>query len=168
MHPLPDLKADCSACAALCCMALPFDKGEAFAFDKPALHPCPHLRGHGCQIHQRLEPEGFRGCVLYDCQGAGQRVVQEVFKGHDWQADASLRAPMAEALGLLRRVHQGLELIVASERLSLPAPLARDRAALRALYNPEAGWTMTALRDFAASDAGARLRAFLTALRAHV
>ncbi|MBN8291407.1 hypothetical protein JI664_05495 [Rhodobacter sp. NTK016B] len=168
MHDLPDLTPDCSACAALCCMALPFDKGEAFAFDKPALHPCPNLSGHACTIHDRLETEGFRGCGLYDCLGAGQRVVGEIFAGADWQNDTSLRAPMAEALTLLHRVHAALELLVAAERLTLPDALASERSALRAAYAPEAGWTPETLRAHAASGLDKRLRAFLASLRAHV
>lgn len=168
MHPLPALKADCAACAALCCMALPFDKGEAFALDKPALHPCPHLSGHGCAIHDRLQPSGFRGCVLYDCLGAGQRVVQEVFAGADWQQDATLRAPMAEALGILRRIHAGLELLGAAESLALPEALAAERQALIALHHPEVPWSPESLRRFAVSGAETRLRAFLAALRPHV
>ena len=149
-------------------MALPFDKGEAFARDKPALHPCPNLVGHGCTIHDRLEPAGYRGCVLYDCLGAGQRVVQEVFAGADWQADATLRAPMAEALGILRRIHAALELLVTAESLTLPEALAQERQTLIAIFHPEARWSPESLRGFAVSGADARLRGFLAALRPHV
>jgi hypothetical protein len=168
MRPLPALKADCSACAALCCMALPFDRGEDFARDKPALHPCPNLSGHACAIHDRLLPAGYRGCTLFDCLGAGQRVVQEVFAGADWQQDATLRAPMAEALGILRRIHTGLELLAAAESLALPPVLAAEREALVTVFHPEIAWTADRLRRFAASGAEARLRAFLAALRPHV
>ena len=172
MRSLPELKADCSRCAALCCMALPFDKGEDFALDKPALHPCPHLDAHRCTIHAALTERGFRGCTLYDCLGAGQRVTQEVFAGADWQRDASLRAPMAEALGILRRVHAGIELLEASESLALPPALApaiaEERAALRAAYHPDADWTLQRLTDFAASALPQRLQAFLLSLRPHV
>lgn len=165
---LPSLKPDCAACAALCCMALAFDRGEDFALDKPALHPCPNLSGHDCTIHERLEARGFRGCTLYDCLGAGQRVVQEVFGGADWQRDATLRAPMAEALGLMRRVHAGLELLGAAGALALPPGLAGERRALGALFNPPGGWTAAALARFPIAEAEARLKAFLTALRPFV
>ena len=168
MTPLPGLKADCPACTALCCMALPFDKGEDFALDKPALHPCPNLAGHRCTIHDRLVTSGFAGCARYDCLGAGQRVVAEVFAGADWRQDATLRAPMAEAFAVLRRVHAGLELLAAAERLTLPQDLADERQALRAAFHPAAAWTPEALRVFAGSGAEARLRAFLSALRPHV
>ena len=168
MRSLPELKADCSRCAALCCMALPFDKGEDFAFDKPALHPCPHLDAHICSIHADLDARGFHGCTLYDCLGAGQRVTQEVFAGADWQRDASLRAPMAEALAILRRVHAGLELLQASAALPLPPALAEERSTLHAAYHPEAEWTLQRLTDFASSPLPQRLQRFLAALRPHV
>ncbi len=168
MTPLPDLKADCPACAALCCMALPFDKGEDFALDKPALHPCPNLSGLTCTIHDRLQTAGFPGCARYDCLGAGQRVVAEVFAGADWRHDATLRAPMAEAFALMRRVHAGLELLAAAESLTLPQELADERQSLRALFHPEVPWTAAGLLGFAASGAEARLKTFLGALRPHV
>lgn len=168
MTPLPSFKPDCAACTALCCMALPFDRGEDFARDKPALHPCPNLAGHACAIHDRLAAEGYGGCVRYDCLGAGQRVVAEVFAGADWRQDATLRAPMAEALGLMRRVHSGLELLVAAEALDLPPALDAERQALRALFDPAEAWSATALLEFAVSGAEARLAAFLAALRPHV
>ena len=167
-RPLPRLAADCSACAALCCMALAFDRDEFFALDKPALHPCPNLSGHACTIHDRLEARGFRGCTLYNCQGAGQRVVHEVFGGADWQQDATLRAPMAEALGTLTRIHAGLELLLTAEALALPPDLAAERQALQALFHPPGPWSPDSLRAFAASGAAQRLADFLTALRPHV
>ena len=38
------LRADCSRCAGLCCVAPPFAASADFAFDKPAGQPCRHLR----------------------------------------------------------------------------------------------------------------------------
>lgn len=168
MRSLPELKADCSRCAALCCMALPFDKGASFALDKPALHPCPNLSDHVCTIHDRLATAGFSGCVRFDCLGAGQRVVQEVFAGADWQRDSTLRAPMAEALALLRRVHAGIELLVAAAALPLPPEREAERQALLQAYHPDEDWIEARLLAFAASDLPKRLQAFLTALRPHV
>ncbi|MDR3081083.1 MAG: pentapeptide repeat-containing protein, partial [Streptomyces sp.] len=48
MHATPadrsDLRADCSSCFALCCVALPFAASADFAIDKAAGTPCPNLR----------------------------------------------------------------------------------------------------------------------------
>ncbi len=72
-----ELVADCSRCVGLCCVLLPFARSADFAFDKAAGDPCRHLAGdHRCRIHDRLLGEGMRGCVAYDCFGAGQSVTQ--------------------------------------------------------------------------------------------
>ncbi|MFN4098964.1 MAG: hypothetical protein ACK4GT_04230 [Pararhodobacter sp.] len=149
-------------------MAMAFDKGEDFALDKPALHPCPNLSDSRCRIHDRLAERGFPGCARYDCLGAGQRVTQEIFRGQDWQNDATLRRPMAEAFANLRRLHKGLELLQATQRLTLPPALATERAALFDAFHPPQDWTAATLRDLAVTALETRLRTFLASLRAHV
>lgn len=70
------LRADCSACIGLCCVALTLTRSADFAIDKPAGEPCPNLRSDfRCAIHASLRERGFPGCVAYDCFGAGQRVT---------------------------------------------------------------------------------------------
>lgn len=165
MRPLPVLKPECSQCAALCCMALAFDAGPDFGHDKPALHPCRHLAGTSCTIHARLAEAGYSGCARFDCLGAGQRLMAEVFPGADWQADPALRAPLAEGLAMMRAIHGALELLVAARALPLPGALADAHAALLAVFHPPEGWTPETLRRFDLPAARARLRAFLDALR---
>lgn len=77
-----ELRADCTRCAALCCVVPAFAASADFAIDKPAGTPCPNLRpDHGCGIHATLRERGFTGCTVYDCFGAGQQVVQVTFGG---------------------------------------------------------------------------------------
>lgn len=77
-----ELRADCTRCAALCCVVPAFAASADFAIDKPAGTPCPNLRpDHGCGIHATLRERGFAGCTVYDCFGAGQQVVQVTFAG---------------------------------------------------------------------------------------
>ena len=72
-----ELVADCSRCVGLCCVLLPFARSADFAFDKAAGDPCRNLTDeHQCRVHDRLLEEGMRGCVAYDCFGAGQAVTQ--------------------------------------------------------------------------------------------
>ena len=165
MRPLPVLKPECSACAALCCMALPFDAGPDFGHDKPALHPCRYLEGHACSIHDRLVEAGYGGCARFDCLGAGQRVMAEVFPGADWRTDPALRAPLAEALASLRAIHAALELLGAARALPLAGPQAAEHAALMALFHPDVPWTPEGLTHFDQAAAKARLRRFLEGLR---
>lgn len=146
-------------------MALAFDAGETFAIDKPAGLPCPNLdAGMGCSLYGRLEAEGFKGCASYECQGAGQRVTQELFAGRDWRREPVLAEPMIAAFAAMRKVHEGLELLLAAGRLELPASLEAARQDLLALHLPEE-WTEASLAAFLVSDAPSRLRAFLPALR---
>ncbi len=103
----PDLRADCSRCAGLCCVALPFARSADFAIDKPAGMPCRHLGADDrCRIHDRLRPEGFPGCEVFDCFGAGQQVVQVTFRGGTWRDGPAVAGPMFAAFGTLRAVHE--------------------------------------------------------------
>ena len=101
------LRADCSRCAGLCCVAPAFTASADFAIDKPAGHACPHLRGDfRCGIHDRLRPAGFAGCGVYDCFGAGQRVVQHTFQGEDWRRSSRRAEEMFTAFNRMRGLHE--------------------------------------------------------------
>ena len=81
-----ELRADCTRCFALCCVAPAFAASADFALDKPAGQPCPNLQQDlRCGIHAELRPRGFPGCTAYDCFGAGQQVSQVTFGGRDWR-----------------------------------------------------------------------------------
>jgi hypothetical protein len=137
-----DRRADCARCAALCCVALAFDRSSLFAFDKPAGEPCANLGPKGrCRIHADRAAMGFAGCQAYDCLGAGQAVTQDLFGGANWQNDEALLGPMMEAFAVMRRAHETLDLLIRARALPLPqTALERLDAAQRAL-DPEAGWT---------------------------
>ena len=122
-----ELTADCSRCAGLCCVAPAFARSADFAIDKPAGTPCPNLRAdHRCAIHDRLRPNGFAGCVVYDCFGAGQQLVQETFAGTDWRLDPSRAPSMFAALTVMRALHQLLWLLAEARRLPTSAPIRTD------------------------------------------
>lgn len=146
--PQPDrLKTDCSQCAALCCLVLAFDKGKDFAFDKNPGEACHHLCGHLCAIHDSLTQKGFPGCVAYDCLGAGNRVVQEVFAGRSWQDEPRLRPLMMEAFSAMREMHKRIDLLRAAEFLALDA---RDEQTRRGFLDRLEGtvWSGPELAEF--------------------
>lgn len=129
----PDLIADCAACEAVCCIALPFDASEDFALDKPAGEPCPNLApDHRCSIHDELLVRGFPGCVAYECYGAGPRVTRLFSNSPDVHA-------RHEAFLVLRVVHELLWLLTEATRLvpesqtALAAEVAEEIAALDAI-----------------------------------
>ena len=98
-----ETRADCSRCAALCCIAYPSDEMPGFSASKAAGQPCPKLGGDGfCTIYERREQEGFSGCIRYECFGAGQHVVQTLFEGRDWREDTKLLGPMVETFLAMR------------------------------------------------------------------
>src|ERR1700712_4445847 len=102
-----DLRADCSACAGLCCVVPAFARSADFAIDKPGGVPCPNLAaGFGCSIHEELAERGFPGCTAYDCFGSGQRVVQVHFGGRDWHSSPAEREAMFAAFEVVERLHE--------------------------------------------------------------
>lgn len=141
------LKTDCSKCAALCCLVLAFDKGKDFAFDKNPCEPCRNLEGHKCAIHDTLQEDGFAGCVSYDCLGAGNRVVQEIFDGQSWQQDPRLIRVMMEAFSDMREVHKRIRFLRDAEALPLdPENEQIRRDLLNRLEQPR--WTVPQLTEF--------------------
>jgi len=118
-----ELRADCTRCVGLCCVVPSFSASSDFALDKPAGTPCPHLRDDfRCGIHARLPERGFRGCTVYDCFGAGQRVTRVAFAGTDWRRTPSAAAPAFAAFEAVRALHELLWYVTAA--LGLPAAAA--------------------------------------------
>jgi len=102
-----DLGADCAACFGLCCVALEFSRSSDFAVSKPAGEPCVNLAADdSCTIHSRLRTSGYRGCTVFDCFGAGQKVSQQTFSGETWRANPSVRGEMFAAFPVMRRLHE--------------------------------------------------------------
>jgi len=124
-----DLRADCGRCVGLCCVALPFARSTDFAFDKAAGMPCPHLtRDDRCEIHARLRGGGFPGCEVFDCFGAGQRVVQVTFGGRSWRDGPEIARGMFDAFGTLRAVHEMRWYLADAADRDLPDELTREVA----------------------------------------
>ena len=122
-----ELRADCTRCAGLCCVALPFARSADFAIDKPAGTPCRHLRDDDrCAIHDRLRPEGFPGCEVFDCFGAGQQVVQVTFGGRSWRDGVDVAALMFAAFDTMRAVHEMRWYLADASSRDLPADLAEE------------------------------------------
>jgi hypothetical protein len=155
--PLPELRADCARCAALCCVALAFDRSSSFAFDKKAGEACRHLTpADRCAVHGARA--GMAGCAAYDCLGAGQRVVQEVFGGSRVRS-----AAMFDAFRVMRLVHELLLLLREAARLPLSSAQAAQRDAFEQALTAEE-WTLASLSAFERGPMAAEVRAFLRTL----
>lgn len=109
------LRADCGRCFGLCCVAPAFSASADFAIDKPAGRPCLHLQpDFRCGIHTDLRGQGFRGCAVYDCFGAGQQVSQVTFGGRDWRRDPRAASQMYEVFPVMRQLHELLWYLAAA------------------------------------------------------
>lgn len=103
---------NCAGCKGLCCKELYFSKSDGFPADKPAGKPCAFLMPDFlCGIHNELEERGMKGCMAYDCFGAGQAAAQS---GGDFHRMFRLRQMLWYLLEaadhssdevMLRRIH---------------------------------------------------------------
>jgi uncharacterized protein YjbI with pentapeptide repeats len=114
------LRDDCEKCFGLCCVALTFVASSDFAIDKVAGKPCHNLRGDfRCGEHTSLREQGFRGCTVYECFGAGQKVAQVTYEGKDWRQQPETANEMFDVFPIMRQLHELLWYV--TEALALPA-----------------------------------------------
>lgn len=114
-----ELAADCANCAGLCCVALAFAKSADFAFDKPAGDPCEKLQDdYRCHIHPELRDRGFKGCTVFDCFGAGQKVTQHTYGGRTWRQAPEQQAQMFAVFPIIRQLQELLWYL--NEALAMP------------------------------------------------
>lgn len=86
-HPY---QIDCNACSGLCCVALFFSKTDGFPENKSAGVPCKNLMpDYRCHIHSTLSQKKMKGCLSYDCIGAGQIITQKMH----WDKPVNMDTP---------------------------------------------------------------------------
>lgn len=113
---LPVLQSDCSSCFGLCCVLLPFSREAGFGVTKAGGTPCHHLDpADGCGIHATLREDGWPGCTVFECFGAGQQVSQVTYAGVSWREQDNLEE-MSAVLSVMRDLHEFLLLLTEAER----------------------------------------------------
>lgn len=101
------LKIDCAKCSGLCCVALYCVKTDGFPADKEAGVPCGHLLpDFRCDIHSELVSKKLRGCLAYDCFGAGQKVTQNSSFDGDWRSPDGKAEEIFGAFRIVFQLHQ--------------------------------------------------------------
>lgn len=164
-RPDPALRADCAQCFGLCCVALPFARSADFPEDKAAEQPCRNLQGDfSCGIHPRLRSEGWKGCTVFDCFGAGQQVSRVTFAGVSWRTAPETRASMYAVFAVMRQLHEMLWYL--SEVVELGADAAAA-AALRAELLAHVGSSPEELRALDVAALRGRVGAVLRDASAH-
>lgn len=115
----PELSSDCSRCFGLCCVLLPFTAAAGFGVDKPGGTPCLNLADDDrCRIHATLREDGWPGCTVFECFGAGQQVSQVTYGGVSWREQDNL-PEMAAVLSVVRALH---EMLVHLDEVSRRSP----------------------------------------------
>lgn len=127
------LRGDCESCFGLCCVALPFAASADFGVNKAAGQPCRNLLADfRCGIHDSLRDRGFRGCTVYDCFGAGQKVSQLTFGGKDWRRAPASASIMYEVFPVMKLLHELLWYLSETLTLKPAQPIHEElRSALR-------------------------------------
>ncbi len=147
------LGADCGKCFGLCCVALHLTRSAEFAIDKPAGEPCVNLgEDFRCGIHAHLRERGFRGCTVFDCLGAGQKISQVTFGGADWRQNPGTARQMFSAFAVMRQLHELLWYL--TEALALVGEQALGTGLRRAIDRVD-GLTRTGADALLALDVAA-------------
>jgi uncharacterized protein YjbI with pentapeptide repeats len=119
-----NLLSDCERCFGLCCVTLYFSMSEGFPINKNAGEPCPKLKqDFHCCIHNSLLADGLKGCVAYECFGAGQKVAQVSFAGHDWRKVPESSKQMFEVFLIMRQLHELLWYLTEALTLQQASPI---------------------------------------------
>lgn len=122
-----NLRVDCENCFGLCCVALAFAASVDFAIDKDIGKACPNLEADfRCGIHKNLRHEGFKGCTVFDCFGAGQKVSQVTFGGVDWREDPDTAKKMFDVFPIMQQLHEMLWYLTEALTLKASQPIHEE------------------------------------------
>lgn len=121
------MKSDCSKCSGLCCTALFFSKIDGFPKDKSAGVPCINLlEDYKCKIHTQLEHLNMKGCIGYDCFGAGQQVTEIIYKGETWKELPKQLSEIFDVFTALFQMHQIRYFLTEASLLTFTGPFKKD------------------------------------------
>jgi uncharacterized protein YjbI with pentapeptide repeats len=80
---------------------------DGFPIEKDAGQPCCNLQlDFHCCVYKNLQKQGLKGCIIFDCFGAGQKVSQISFSGQDWQKHPEIAKKMFEVFLIMRQLHE--------------------------------------------------------------
>ena len=100
----------------MCCVLTSFSREAGFGTSKASGTACHHLdAADRCGIHATLREDGWPGCTVFECFGAGQQVSQVTYAGVSWREHDNL-GEMAAVLSVMRQLHEMLFLLREVER----------------------------------------------------
>ena len=104
---LKELSIDCEKCSGLCCVALYCSKIDGFPENKSADTPCKHLESNfKCNIHTQLLKKNMKGCLIYECFGAGQKVTQLYKSVGNWSSNPGQRKEIYQIFLIMTKLYQ--------------------------------------------------------------
>ncbi len=114
-----DFVSDCSKCFGLCCSALFFAKEDGFPHNKIAGVNCMNLgKDYRCKVHEDLVGLGYRGCIAYDCLGAGQKTADVVFHGVGWNEKPETKEELFSVFLVVRQLHEWMWYLMEAREFS--------------------------------------------------
>lgn len=103
---------------------------------KPAGTPCLNLAvDFSCGIHERLREQGWKGCTVFDCFGAGQQVSQVTFGGVSWRQAPDTAEAMFAVLPVMHQLHEMLAHLGEAIGLTAVTGTAPDQPLSRQLHS---------------------------------
>ncbi|MDD3323402.1 MAG: pentapeptide repeat-containing protein [Paludibacter sp.] len=106
-------------------------KTDGFPANKEAGIPCKNLMSDFCcTIHSNLVSKNMRGCLAYDCFGAGQKVTQVCYPNGDWKTNPGQANEIFDVFLIVFQLHQMLWYLVEALSLISDEPLKSDIDAL--------------------------------------
>lgn len=163
------LRPDCANCFALCCTAFGFTRSADFAVDKDAGTPCTNLAADfSCTIHHSLRARGFKGCTVFDCFGAGQRVSQDLFGGESWLERPAGKEKMFSAFKAARQLHEMLWYLAEAQVRTFDPEASQRARVLRSIIEKAVGGDPDGLLSLDVQELHAEVRLLLMAVSEEV
>lgn len=121
------LKIDCKNCSGLCCVALYCSKSDGFPENKEAGIACKHLQSDfQCDMHKTLFQKNMKGCLAYECFGAGQKVTQMYGLDCTWQANSGQSKNIYQTFLLVFQLHQMLWYLIQASTIANSLELKQE------------------------------------------
>jgi uncharacterized protein YjbI with pentapeptide repeats len=101
-------------------------------------------KDYRCGIHDSLRKKGYKGCTVYDCFGAGERISKQTFNGLSWREDNQTAAQMLAVFPVMQQLHEIIsflrEILVTERTTAVHKDAALALSTLEALtgQSPEA------------------------------
>lgn len=73
-----------------------------------------------------LEEKGYKGCTVFECFGAGQKISQVTFNGIDWRKDAKHARKMYDAFPIMHQLHEILWYLNEAILLTATQPIHKE------------------------------------------